>query len=98
MKSEEPPAHDMGPVRTVTARTFNDIVFGGKDVLLEFYAPWCGHCKKLAPVFEKVKHPCKVSQQAPHLILVAREGAARHRLAVSEALQLVFEKAQCPLR
>lgn len=47
-KSEEIPATNNEPVKVVVAKSFNDIVLDEtKDVLVEFYAPWCGHCKRV---------------------------------------------------
>ena len=34
------------------ADSFQKWTTGGKWLFLEAYAPWCGHCKNLAPVWE----------------------------------------------
>lgn len=55
LKSEEIPADNNGPVVVVVGKSFNDVVMDPtKDALIEFYAPWCGHCKALAPVWEQL--------------------------------------------
>jgi protein disulfide-isomerase A1 len=53
IKSEPIPETQEGPVTIVVAKNYDDIVLdNNKDVLIEFYAPWCGHCKALAPKYD----------------------------------------------
>merc|ERR1712130_749387 len=51
----EPEPEDDGPsdVVKLTQESFGTEVLGSKDLwLVEFYAPWCGHCKHLAPHYK----------------------------------------------
>ncbi|XP_023751529.1 protein disulfide isomerase-like 1-4 [Lactuca sativa] len=57
-KSDPIPENNDGDVKIVVGNNFDDIVLDeSKDVLLEIYAPWCGHCQALEPTYNKLaKH------------------------------------------
>ncbi|PYH44585.1 disulfide isomerase TigA [Aspergillus saccharolyticus JOP 1030-1] len=56
---------------------FDDIVLkSGKPALVEFFAPWCGHCKNLAPTYEELS---QAFAHATDKVTVAKVDADEHR-------------------
>merc|ERR1711871_948761 len=50
-------AEDAAPssVLDLTMDNFVEVVTDSKKhVVVEFFAPWCGHCKEFAPIYEKI--------------------------------------------
>jgi len=63
-------------VVSLTPENFDDNVGGSRSAFVEFYAPWCGHCKHLAPEYENVG---KAFERSKASVLIAKVDCDAHK-------------------
>jgi protein disulfide-isomerase A1 len=77
IKSEPVPEKQDGPVTIIVAKNYEQIVMDDeKDVLVEFYAPWCGHCKSLAPKYDQLGEAYKNSEFKDKVVIAKVDATA----------------------
>lgn len=78
LKSEAVPAEPQtDPVKIMVGKNLEEMLFQkDKDVLLEVYAPWCGHCKKLDPEWTKVGKKIQKEGFEEFLVMAKMDGTA----------------------
>lgn len=84
-------------VLVLTDSTIEDALKENSHILIEFYAPWCGHCKRLAPEYEKAADLLKESGVAARIAkvdsTVEKSAAAAYSIRGYPTL-LYFENGQ----
>jgi len=81
-KSEEIPENNKdGEVTVVVGKSFDELVKDEeRDVLLEVYAPWCGHCKQLEPIYHKL---AKRFKKVDSVVIAKMDGTANEHADVN---------------
>jgi len=94
-KSESKPLSDMDEdgVTVLTGDTFEEKVMNSKnDVFVLFYAPWCGHCKKLAPIWAELAQKVQKSGWDTKGVMIA---SWMPRLMSVRRTRKVFQQWSC---
>ena len=97
-EDSEEPLHSMdaedddddGDVIVLTSENFEEQIVANKYVMVEFYAPWCGHSKALAPHYKEAATEMKAENVTLAKVNGDRETALAERFEVDGFPSMFF--------
>lgn len=79
----------------ITQQNFNDVISDNDVVILDFWASWCGPCKRYAPIYEAM------SEKHPDIVFGKVNTEEQQQLAASFGIRsipsTVFFREQLPI-
>lgn len=69
--------------RNINSQEYNDLILGSKPVLVDFWAPWCGYCRRIGPAVDKL------ADQREDVIIVKVNIDEEPSLAQQEQIEVI---------
>ena len=71
-------------IKNLNFEQFQQLLSSGEAVLVDFWAPWCGYCRRLNPVYDKI-----AEQYGDRVVIAKINIDEEPRLADREQIELI---------
>ena len=68
----------------MTKELFHEMIHGDKPVLVDYWAPWCGYCRRIATAYDKV-----AQQYAEELVVAKINIDDEPQLAEQQGIEVI---------
>ena len=71
-------------IKNLNSEQFQQLLSSGEVMLVDFWAPWCGYCRRLNPVYDKI-----AEQYGDRVVIAKINIDEEPRLADREQIELI---------